>query len=134
MRFLPQADDPHNAEVAFEVAQRIFETLRPAFPYLEVIKISFYWNNNHVDGPLIAAVTVMVDPMTNKKERIEVLERMRRYPKSVDETAETMEEDMLKSLIQNLVTAVRNQIDAFRAERASLATVVEHFDSLPQVL
>jgi len=130
LRFLPHADHPHNAELAFAAALRIFETLRPAFPYLEVIKVSFNWNYNQVHGPLIVASVVIVDPLTSNKAKVEVFERMARLYKDEGES----DEKILTSLVQNLVTATRKQIEAFRAERAELTAAVEHFDSLPQAL
>ena len=133
-RFLPQADHSSNVEIAFEAARRIFERFRPAFPYLEVIRVSFFWNYNLNHGPLIVTSAVMVDPMTNVKVKVEVSERMQRLPKNVDETTATMEEDMLRALVQGLVAAVSKQVGSFRAERAALATTVEHFDSLPLIL
>ena len=126
-RFISEVDGEHNDTLAFAAAQKIFETFRPAFLYLEVIKISFYWNVNHAYGPIIVASIVIVDPMTNKKARVEVAEKIWVIGEL---DVSIRDEKILTDLVQKLITATRKQINTFRTERDAIAPALKHLDLL----
>lgn len=129
LRFLPYADNAHNAALAFVAAQKIFERLQPAFDFIEVIKISFRWNKNFVDRSIeIHAGVVIVDPLTDEKGKVDVGQTI--GPLDPKTPIDGDDKRVIRKLVADLEKALRVQIETFRASRASVAPVVERFDSL----
>ena len=95
-------------------AGMIFEAMRPACEFVEVIKIRFTDRGKRIEGGV-----VIVDPVTHQKERLESAEDI---GSSDIQTA--------AALTKKLKEHIRNQIHLFIEERKERLAAAKPFDTL----
>lgn len=122
-------DNQRNLDLGFLAAQELAKALRPAFPYVEVIKVHFFYNFNLPSFvPLIKADIALVEPNSKKKvvakaEAPFILNGEPSWISAEDRTA-------VSGLVSNVLTAIRKEINALREERRASTRDLEHFDAL----
>ena len=129
LEYVKFADNLHNAELAFFAAQKVFEMARPAYEFIEAIKIWYFWNVNLLDRTVeLCASVVIVDPVTSEKARVVVRQGIGILPpnSAVDDT----DRRKVTDLVNEVKVKLRRKVEDFAKSRADIAPVARYFDSL----
>lgn len=128
VEFLSCADRDTHVSLAFAAAQMLFEALRPALEYIEVVKVSFCWDRNLPTPLTICVGIVMVEPLTQRKARVEVESEV-----GMSNPEHSDEFDCVKAvaaLRERVLAAMSRKVRLLRTEREKSVPSLQRFDTL----